>query len=47
VMPSTQLLLGTKMEVESLRHADGVHYEWESAVEYTARLANQITAKHD
>jgi len=47
LMPSTQLLLGTKMEVESLRHADSIHYVWESAVEYTARLADQITTKHD
>jgi hypothetical protein len=47
LMPSTQLLLGTKMETESLRHADSIHYVWESAVEYTARLTEQITAKLD
>ncbi len=43
-MPSTQFLRGTEMASDSLVHADSVHYVWESAVEYSARLAVRIAA---
>jgi hypothetical protein len=43
-MPSTQFLRGTEMASDSLVHADSVHYVWESAVEYSARLADRIAA---
>jgi hypothetical protein len=41
-MPSTLFLRGTEMASDSLVHADSVHYLWESAVEYSARLADRI-----
>jgi len=43
-MPSTLFLRGTEMASDSLVHADSVHYLWESAVEYSARLADRISA---
>ena len=41
-MPSTQFIPGTEMSYDTLVHADSVHYLWESAVEYSARLADHI-----
>ena len=43
--PSTLFIRGSQSATESLRHGDAVHYIWDSAVKYSALLANEIAAQ--
>jgi hypothetical protein len=41
--PSTHLLRGSEETFASLQYADALHYVWQSAVEYTAHLAEDMS----
>ncbi len=43
--PSTLFISGSQVADVSLVHADAVHYVWESAVEYSELLVDQVAAQ--